>query len=180
MTGRSATAGVTLVEMLVALALMAVIGVAGIAVLQQVLRAQDRTAARLDRLGEMQRTMVVVTLDFATALPFSLAAGANGTAIARQADAPVRVDYALEGGTLWRRVGGAAGEPVASQALVRGVDRAAWRYLAASDGWSDVWPPEGTQARLGDAANPRAVELRLWLKDGGTLRRVAALPGGPP
>jgi general secretion pathway protein J len=163
--------------MLVALALLAIIGLAGVSVLDQVLRAQQRTADRLDRLGQMQRAMHVVTLDFATALPGSLEPRDGGVAVGRQAD--VGIDYWLRDGTLWRRVATPGGE-VARQALLTAVDTAAWRYLAPGGGWSDIWPPADAPARLGPAPTPRAVELRLTLRDGGALRRLAVLPAGPP
>jgi general secretion pathway protein J len=178
---RDPAAGVTLVEMLVALALMAIIGVAGFAVLEQVLRAQERTADRLARLGQMQRAMHLISLDFATALPGSLETGADAAAvgIARQGKAVMRVDYRLDGGTLWRAVSEPAGQPLARQALLPDVAAGSWRFLSGRQ-WSDRWPPDGTAARLGTAPNPRAVELRLTLADGGALRRVALLPSGAP
>jgi general secretion pathway protein J len=176
-TPRDPAAGVTLVEMLVALALLAIIGLAGVSVLDQVLRAQDRTADRLDRLGQMQRAMHVVTLDFITAVPGSVEPRADGVAVGRQAD--IGIDYRLQDGTLWRRVATPGGE-VARQALLTAVDTAEWRYLAPGGGWSDSWPPADAPARLGAAPTPRAVELRLTLQDGGALRRLAMLPAGPP
>lgn len=178
---RDPSAGVTLVEMLVALALMAIIGVAGFAVLEQVLRAQERTADRLARLGQMQRAMHLITLDFATALPGSLTMGddAGSLAIARQGVAVLQVDYRLDGGTLWRAVSEPDGQPLARQALLPDVAAGGWRFLSGTQ-WSDRWPPDGAPARLGTAPNPRAVELRLTLADGRALRRVALLPQAAP
>jgi hypothetical protein len=105
------------------------------------------------------------------------AAGSLG--VARQGDGALQVDYGVEGGTLWRAVAGESGEVLARQALLPGVAGAGWRFLADRR-WTDRWPPEGATARIGAAPNPRAVELRLTLADGGLLRRVAVLPRDAP
>ena len=74
---RDPQAGLTLVEMLVALALFAVIAAAGFAVLGEVIQIQTATEGRLDRLAGIQRSMYVLTQDFLQATGGSLAAG-NG------------------------------------------------------------------------------------------------------
>jgi general secretion pathway protein J len=180
MTRRDSTAGVTLVEMLVALALLAAIGLAGFAALEQVLLAQGRTAGRLDRLAEWQRALFVVTLDLTTALPASLSPAPGGVGLARQGDEPLRVTYRLEEGTLWRSLAAPGAAAPVRQALVRDVAGAEWRYLGADGTWAADWPPEGMPAQLGAVPNPLAVELRLALRDGGALRRIAAMPTGLP
>ena len=50
---RDPTAGFSLVEVLVALAIFALIGVAGFSMLDQVLRTQRLTEGRLERLAEL-------------------------------------------------------------------------------------------------------------------------------
>ena len=56
-------AGFTLVEMLVALALFAAIGLAGFTVLDTVVRVRGGTEGRLERLGEIDRALALLTLD---------------------------------------------------------------------------------------------------------------------
>lgn len=179
---REPAAGVTLVEMLVALALLALIGIAGFAVLDQVLRVRERTGDRLDRLAERQRAMFLVTLDLATALPASLSSDPvdGRVSFLRLGDDTVRVDYLLDGKTLWRSVSDPRGTAVARHPLLSAVSMAEWRFLDADGVWVDRWPAPGAPSRLGAAPNPGGAELRVRLESGDTLRRMAVLPDGGP
>jgi general secretion pathway protein J len=174
---RRADAGVTLVEALVALVIFALIGAAGLAVLDQVLRVQSATEGRLQHLAAMQRTMHLVTQDFMQAAGGSLRFADGTVAIHRDAAAgQVAVRYGLEDATLVRRVAGGFGGPAARQELLDGVAGVAWRFYRPDLGWIDTWPPEP----FGPRRNPAAVELDVTLADGplaGHLRRIALLPG---
>lgn len=176
---RVPTAGVTLVEMLVALALMALIGVAGFAVLDQILRSQRLTAGRLDQLAELQRGMYLLQLDFSTALPASLRHGPESSAVRlqRAGDRVLALTYRLEGGTLWREIADPTGRLIARQPVLTNIATVEWRFLEGAE-WAGTWPPPDAVVRIGQVQNPRAVELVLTLAaTAGQLRRVAALPG---
>ena len=184
MTARRApSAGFTLIEVLVALALFALISVAGFTMLDQVLRTQRQTDGRLERLAELQRAMYLVTADFLQARGRSFTTGPADTgamiALRRNAsdlrDGSLRLSFRVQDGVLLRIVQGNSGSPIAEQPLVKAVTLAEWRFFDAAAGWVAEWPPAG---QLPGAAppNPRAVELRLTLADGGALRRVALLP----
>lgn len=180
---RQPDAGFTLIEVLVALALFALISGSGFAMLDQVLRAQSRTEGRLDRLAELQRAMYVVTGDFLQARGRSFTAEPNaaGTVIGVRRNAAdlqegaVHLTYRLTDGVLMRSVRRKSGSPIAEQALLAGVAAVAWRFYDPKVGWVNDWPLPG---QLPGAAppNPRAIELRLDLADGTGLRRVALLP----
>ncbi len=171
-------AGFTLVEVLVALAIFAVIGAAGFAMLDQVLRVQEQTQGRLDRLGEIQRAMHVVSLDAHQARGGSLASAEGALRLTRSGDASgdgVTVSYRLEDETFLRELGEVAGSP-GSQALIGGVEAIGWRFWRADTGWTADWPPADRDAAPG---NPAALELSLTLAPpglAGVLRRVALLP----
>ena len=187
---RSGTAGFTLVEVLVALALFALIGVAGFAMLDQVLRTQRQTEGRLETLAAMQRAMYLVTLDFTQARAASLSEepGPQGAAVtlrrsaADAAQGSVTLRYAVRDGVLMREVtagpGAASGPPAVRQPLLAGISAVAWRYYAPGQGWVSGWPPPGGTLLPGQPApNPRAVALTLTLEPGPReLRRVVLLP----
>lgn len=177
---RAATAGFTLVEVLVALVIFAVIGVAGFSMLDQVLRTQGRTDGRLERLAEQQRFMHVLTGDFAQAVPGSLrydpAEGEAAQAVTVTSGS-VRLRYRVASDVLVREVM-REGTPV-MQPLLSGVMAADWQFYKASTGWTDDWPPSTLPNLPGAAAvNPQAVAVTVTLA-AGQMRRVALLPDAP-
>jgi general secretion pathway protein J len=168
---------VTLVEALVALVIFALIGAAGLTVLDQILRVQSATEGRLQHLAAMQRTMHLVSQDFMQATGGSLRFADGAVAFRRDAAAgQLAVRYGLEDATLVRRVAGGFGGPSARQELLDGVTGVAWRFYGPDVGWIDRWPP----GPLGPRRNPAAIALDLSLADAplaGRLRRIALLPG---
>ena len=63
MTRRHPTSGLSLVEVLVALLVFAVIGTAAFTMLDQTLRSETIAEARLSRLDDVQRTMRILAID---------------------------------------------------------------------------------------------------------------------
>ena len=179
--------------MLIALALFALIGVAGFTLLDGVLRTQGVTETRLARMAEIQRAMLVVSSDL-DQITGSLA-GSGGSLALRKADAAgvvVNVRYDLTGQTLTRTVSGAGGERV--QTLIEGVSSAAWTFHRRRGDWLAAWPempapalssvataPLGAPSGIDPDGGLTAVALDLTLtgldgRPGATLRRVASIP----
>ncbi|MGD2133705.1 MAG: hypothetical protein PVI23_13000, partial [Maricaulaceae bacterium] len=135
---------------------------------------EDRTDGRLQRLGELQRGMHLITLDFEQADPGMLGIAGEGVVI-RQGEATVR--YVLTETGLERAVT----EPFRAsfdQLVVSGASAASWSFHFEDVGWQDDWTPE-------DEARPDAIALSLTLDDSspgprGVLRRVIALAAEPP
>ncbi|AJP72164.1 PulJ/GspJ family protein [Sphingomonas hengshuiensis] len=169
--------GFTLIELMISMGLFALIAVAGLALVEGIIKVQGRTGQRLDRLADLQRTMFVVSSDLdqiaggriegsGGALSFTRAApGMGGAAV------PLR--YVVAGGALVRSAG------PAPQPVLAGVAAARWRFWDGA--WVDRWP-------VGDSDKdkdrwPRAVALEMQVQGPGgapgSLRRVIALPARP-
>ena len=165
---RDPAAGVTLIEMVVALAIFALIGGAGYSMLDQVLRTDARTSGRLERLGDLQRTLFLVGQVFAQAEAHSVRLD-DGLVVGRDG-AVIRYHLA---GTVLRRDVDAAGESVAEQSLVADVQAVQWRFLDGLLGWAADLPFGAGQ---GIPRNPQAVEMVLALPGGQEVRQVVVLP----
>ncbi len=165
--------GFTLIEVVVALALFALIAAAGAAMVTTVLDAQRHTAGRLDRLADIERTMAVVTRDLTEITDAPLTGGANGVTFDRHAgDGEIAVGYRLTG-TRFERVGGGT-----AALLLDGVTGVRWQYFDPGGGWQDHWPASETEAQTWPAAV--AVDLDLGgPPPNGHLRRVVDLPVRP-
>lgn len=166
-------AGFTLIEVVVALALFALIAAAGAALVTTVLDADRHTAGRLDRLAGLERAMAVVTRDLTEIADAPLTGSASGVAFARHGVGGMAgLAYRLTK-TRLERV--ASGRP---QLLLDQVTTARWQFYAAPSGWQDHWPSTPAQARGWPAAV--AVDLDLGgPPPNGHLRRVVDLPVRP-
>lgn len=160
-----------------ALALFALIGGAGFATLDQIIRAQAGTEGRLDRLAEIQRAAHLVTLDFLQAVSGSFTHADGAVAFRRSGTAgDFAVRYGLDDAKLIRRVSSTGADT--AQVLLTGADGLGWRFFVPGAGWRADWPPEGADP----SAMPAAVALEVTLSGGGltgTLRRIAVLPAEP-
>lgn len=128
--------GFSLVEVIVALALFALIGVAGYSMLSGVLQTQERTGGRLDRLAEIQRALFVIATDLDQAA--SQPQGNNAYVVLRKTSASgqsVLIRYELEGDGIVRTVSGGIGER--SQRVLSGVGSLGFSYFRKGEGWTE-------------------------------------------
>ncbi|UKK83968.1 type II secretion system minor pseudopilin GspJ [Sphingopyxis sp. BSN-002] len=169
--------GFTLVEMLVALSIFAVIAAMGVSLLRSSVDTQDAVQARLKGMSGMNRLRAVMANDLAQAVQRStrgqagepvpaFVGSANGFAFVHAGAASLdgsprpnveRVGYALTGGE-WRR----ATQPMLDGSALSDGDRLigdvtaiAVRYRDAQGNWTQSWNSDPVD-RL-----PRAVEVRL-------------------
>lgn len=177
-----AEAGFTLIELIISLALFALIGVAGVALVDGTLNTGTRTEGRLDRLAELQRAAFLLTSDLDQVAQGPISGTGDRISFRRHGlgvgAVAARVDYRLDGGALLREVGGVPGVAM-TQSLISGVTAVRWRFYDPGGGWADRWPPSPEQ----QAEWPSAVAIELVLGGGagpaGTMRRVVALADQP-
>jgi len=183
---RSSTAGFSLVEVLVALALFALIGSAGFTMLDQVMRTQRQTEGRLEKLAELQRAVHLIRIDFTHANGASLAFESDTMPVSLRFQrsnlttgaAPAEIVYSLDNDILQRAVRQSVDQPITIQPLLRDVTAAQWRFFDPIGGWTDQWPPRDRQILPGQPnPNPKALELTVTLANRNEmLRRVVLLP----
>jgi len=200
MTGgspRAALPGFTLLEVLVAMAIFAVVSVVAYSGLQSAIQASQRAGAASTRLAELQRGYSVLAGDFGQLAPRSIrnafgdrepalltevgevrmtrAGRANPLAATRSEFQ--RVGYRLSAeGELLRLAWPALDQPIDGQpseaVVLRGVEEFNLRFLDDQQRWRDGWP--GAEAEIGAEPLPRAVELTLRVDGFGELRWLFA------
>lgn len=191
---RPGQAGLTLLELLVALSIFAVLGVMSYRGLAALAAGEARVSAESRRWAALARFFQRLEEDLAQAVepaaggaahPAGLAyvptAGASGLQFLR-VDAQqglLRVEYRLAGGRveLLEAAPHAAAEavpgPAIREVLLPDVEALRWEFLPATGEWLDRWPPPG--AAPGGPPLPRAVRLRLTPTAGAEIVRLFAL-----
>ena len=188
-------AGFTLIEMLVALAIFAMVSAAGVMLLRASITTQASVSSRLGADGGLNRLRAMIGRELATAQARpsrdqqgSLRPAFSGTPAAfafvhasagdDTGAALARVSYAIEAGALIRRStaaldGAADGEPAT---ILRNVTSLTCRYRGVDGSWSDNWTADDA-ARL-----PRVVELTVQRSNGAplTMRFLVAPDGLAP
>ena len=171
---RTAENGFSLVEMIVALSIFAIVSTAGVMLLRSSIDTQMAVSHQLTDASGITRLRALLASELLAAQPrptrapdgslrpalsgsaamMSVVSASEGTG----SEAGVmRATYRLDGNNLVRdgegRIDGeTSGEPAI---IVRSVASLGWRYRGAKGGWSEVWAPDRPD-RL-----PRAVELSI-------------------
>ncbi len=197
--------GFTLVEVLVATLILAILGVMGHRGVADARLAVDRAREHMSRVREVQRAMTLLAADFRQVTPrpvrelvgdgyrpalfrdpngidlveLSRAGWPNTAGTAR--GSVQRVVYVLENRTLLRRHWHVTDATLANVPVVRrllnDVERVEIRYLGESGEWHAEWPLQGEQPAAALRARPRAVEIVVVLSDYGEIRRLVEVPG---
>ncbi|MDF1727665.1 MAG: type II secretion system protein GspJ [Sulfitobacter sp.] len=176
---RAPDAGLSLIEVLVSLTIFAVIGVAGLAVLNTVARTGERTEGRLERLADIDRTFLIIRRDLMQMQGAEVTLDGGSLRFRRQTEEdPVGVAYLLQEDRLTRQID-RPGQAEVDQLLLEGVARSEWSLMDAGRSWQQQWPP-GVD---GPPTRPRAAELALTLTVEGqgapqTVTRLFTLMAG--
>jgi general secretion pathway protein J len=201
------TRGFTLLELLIAIAIFALLGLATYRMLTSVLRTDSVTRNHEVQLRELVRAVAAFERDLlqvsvrpvrdpfgdprpallgeegaAAAVELSRAGWRNPLGLAR---AEVqRVRWQLSGEQWQRRYWNVLDQAQDSQPQVQqaldGVTGMRMRYLDDDGSWLDNWPPAGISGEAQLSALPQAVELVLEHRRYGELRRLLRLPDVRP
>jgi len=198
--------GFTLLELLVAMAIFAILGALALSGYTELQRQSEYAEQRLERLREVQRAMQAIGQDLAQIEPrpireplgeslipavlatdsieyglqFTRAGWSNTAGLARPT--LQRVGYRLDGEGLWRDHW-----PVLDRTLVTEPTRVKllgkvrsvrFRFMNAAREWVDRWPvSDGTNLAGSERLRPAAIEIVLELEDWGEIRRVIEVAG---
>lgn len=201
------SAGFTLMEILVAIAIFAIVGVMALSGYTELQKQTEYQQKRLERVHEVQRAVQVIAQDLMQIEPrairepigdqhipafiagdsveykieFTRAGWTNTAGLPRPT--LQRVAYRVDAdGALWRdhwRVldRTQTSEPVRVR-LLTGVSTTTFRFMDASRQWVERWPVlEGQNPLEVDRLRPAAVEFTIELEDWGEIRRIVEVSG---
>lgn len=167
------TSGFTLIELMISLGLFALIAVAGLTLVDGIIKVQGRTEKRLDRLADLQRAMFVVSSDIDQVSRGRISGGGEKLNFTRTAPGfggpAVPLQYSVANGNLVR------GSGAMVQTVVSGVGNVRWRFFDGA-AWVANWPMKDDDKDKW----PRAIAIDLQAVGPGgnlgALRRVVTLP----
>lgn len=198
---RRKLAGFTLLELLVAMGIFAVIGAMALGGLNAVVDQTTIAREQMDRLNRLQRAVRLMSGDFNSLAPRfvrdELGTAGEGPLLAdgrlfgvelrltrgswpNPAGLPhrgtlQRVQYRLEDDKLireyWPVVDHVLGQEPRSEELLTGVNEFKLLYLDGQDEWQTQWPPAQNAAAVA-SPRPRAVRIMLDLQDWGPVERL--------
>ncbi len=205
--GPGRSTGFTLLELLVAIAVFAVLSVMAYQGLNSVLAARsetDRHAARLaelqraflfverdllqivtrpirDAYGDRQPALVTTQVEGGAAIELTRGGWSNPALVNRSQ--LQRVGYVVRDGALtrlaWRVLDRAQDSVAAETALAYAVQSLALRFMDKDGIWQNAWPPSPLQPDQ-QLPMPRAIEFSVELTDLGRLTRIVELPQAEP
>jgi general secretion pathway protein J len=194
------SSGFTLLEILIALFIFAILALLLSSALHNVIGIQSRTEQNADRLHDTQIALLMMSRDITQAInrPVFTAGGGQEAAFVGKptsftfthagvsnANGKVlrstlqRVRYFIDGTTLWRYTWAALDQAPQSaplkRALLTNIESASFEYLDSKKVFRHEWPAQdGTRELL-----PRAVRINFVIKGWGKLSQLYVIPAEP-
>ena len=175
--------GFTLLELVIALAIFALLGLASWTLFDGVVRVQRGTMAHEAEFRSLQRAVAVIERDLlhVTEHPIrleqtqlQLQRGNWRNPLDQARSERQALTYRLENAALWRDSQGEGTPIVQRQKLLDDVRHLSWRLFDRQAGWRSDWP-------TGQAVDaPLALDLQLSTGRFESIRRVLLLPGAWP
>lgn len=192
--------GFTLLELLIALSIFALVSVIVFTGLQSSLDSRERTNQRADRLIELQKAFNFLRQDLEQAVPravrdqmgdfdpknafqqtldgIAFTRGGRSNPLGLERSSLERLGYSLEDETLIRNRWLALDQPsdpaIEELPLLEGVTDLSFRFLDSDKQWIDQWPPPNSTTS--DPELPHAIDVVLELADFGVINRIFVLP----
>lgn len=192
---RASDSGFTLVEILVALAILALLATFAWRATASLVEGEAQLAGESRRWQTLDALFARIEGDVGAAVPRAVrvpggrepawtgtigADGQSSFAFTRAGGDPAepgaegtRIGYRLAGGAVeiayWPHLDRAAGADPARYALADGIVRMEVRYADDDGEWTDRWPPERKDGL------PAAIAIALTLAEGGRIERVMVL-----
>jgi general secretion pathway protein J len=203
--GAAAAGGFTLIEVLVALLILAIMSALGYGTYRSASIAALRAQDSMNRTREIEFGLRIMAQDFSQAAPRPVRdplgstrqpalraglgrptlvdltrAGWSNTA-GMQRSTLQRVSYQLTGDKFQRSYQTVL-DPTQSttpivQDLLTGVSKVTLNYLDVNQVWNNQWPPATLQQPEGLWTRPVAVEIIIEFKDWGRVRRLVEIAG---
>ena len=192
--------GFTLIEVLVSVAIFAVLSALAYGSLTQTVIAKDILSTRMERFQAVRRTVQIVSRDFLQLAPrpirdelgdgyepalstdfgsgfaVQLTRGGWSNPLALPRGTQQRAAYRLEDGELlryhWTVLDHTLSNEVVEVLLLDGVENVTFLFMQANGEWTEQWPPLGGQGGSGLRNRPRAVQVILDLEDLGEITRI--------
>lgn len=136
---RDREAGVTLVEMLVALVIFALVGVACFTTLDTILRVRERTDGRLEHLAQLDRALQIFGRDLVQSDPLAITLE-EGILTAIHLNGRSKRRYLRADNELHRESGPRNAEALLVQSLIPRVQEVEFRVLDTERIWHENWP----------------------------------------
>jgi general secretion pathway protein J len=199
------SAGFTLLELLVAVAIFAVVGTLALSGYTQLQKQSEYAEQRLERTREVQRAVQTLAQDLEQAEPrpvreplgesqlpavlggdsidyklqLTRSGWSNTAGLARPS--LQRVGYRLDQDGLWRDHWPVLDRTLATEPtrrkLLGGVRAVTFRFMDANRNWVERWPASDVGTQTDGRERPAAIEVTLELEDWGTLRRLVEVAG---
>lgn len=175
--------GFTLLELVIAMAIFALLGLASWSLFDGVVRVQQGTTAHDREFRRLQRAVAVIERDLlhATTAPLQLSQGLvqfQRSHWRNPLDQPrserQSLTYRLDNGVWWRESLGEGTQDMQRQRLLEDVRGLRWRLFDPRTGWVDQWP------RGAESGTPLAIEVEFSAGRFDAIRRVLPLPGAAP
>jgi general secretion pathway protein J len=185
----------TLLELLIVIAIFAIMSSAAYSALQSSLKAEENFSAAMKDLEAVQMSLTLFQRDIMQLSPRAIrdaygdneaaivlfdgrelffTRGGNFSSLKLDQTELVRVAYSLQGEQLirshWRHLDSTQGDQPLTAALLNKVSNLQIRVLDQNNIWHLDWP-------IADSAKIRALEITLELEDWGEIRRLLQIPG---